>query len=308
MSAVPLTRPPRLRPGDRVAVVTPAGPGPKDLLERGCALLRDWGLEVSVGPHVLDKRGDLPYLAGADADRAADLQAAWLDPDVDGVICSRGGYGAQRMIDLLDWPAMREARPKVFVGYSDITALHEAFATQLGVVTVHGPLTGFPSFSDGGDSAEGLRSLLFEPETQLTLTSDTAETLVPGMATGVTMGGNVSLLAADVGTPTARPSAAGGIVVLEELEEDNYRLDRMLTQLLRAGWFDDVAGIALGSWVDCRDDVRALMLDRLGPLGVPIVWELGFGHCSPTLSIPLGVAATLDADAGTLTLDEAALA
>ena len=96
--------------------------------------------------------------------------------------------------------------------------------------------------------------------------------------------------------------------MLEDLEEDNYRLDRFLTQLLRAGWFDDVAGIALGSWVDCPDNVRDLMLDRLGPLGVPIVWELGFGHCSPSLSIPLGVPATLDADAATLTLDQPALA
>ena len=174
----PLTRPLRLRPGDRVAVVTPAGPGPKDLLDRGCDLLRGWGLEVSPAPHVLDRRTDLHYLAGADAERAADLQAAWLDPDIDGILCSRGGYGVQRMIDLLDWPAMREARPKVLVGYSDITALHEAFATRLGVVTVHGPLIGFASFSDGGDSADDLRSLLFEPETQLTLTSATAETLV----------------------------------------------------------------------------------------------------------------------------------
>jgi muramoyltetrapeptide carboxypeptidase len=304
----PLTRPRRLHPGDRVAVVTPAGPGPKDLLDRGCDLLRAWGLEVSPAPHVLDRRTDLHYLAGADADRAADLQAAWLDPDIDGVLCARGGYGAQRMIDLLDWPAMREVPPKVFVGYSDITALHEAFATQLGVVTVHGPLVGFASFSDGGDSADGLRSLLFEPETQLTLTSANAETLVPGRAHGVTMGGCLSLLAADVGTPTARRGAAGGIVVLEDLEEDNYRLDRFLTQLLRAGWFDDVAGIALGSWVDCPDNVRDLMLDRLGPLGVPIVWELGFGHCTPSLTIPLGVTATLDADAGTLTLDQPALA
>ncbi|HWM72233.1 MAG TPA: LD-carboxypeptidase [Nocardioides sp.] len=307
MSAVPLTRPPRLRPGDRVAVVTPAGPGPKDLLERGCALLREWGLEVTIAPHALDVREDLPYLAGADADRAADLQAAWLDPEVAGVLCARGGYGAQRMTDLLDWPAMREVPAKVFVGYSDITALHEAFATQLGVVTVHGPMVGFASFVEGGDSAERLRALLFEPDTQQTLTSASAESLAPGTARGVTMGGCLSIIAADVGTPTARPGAAGGIAVLEDLEEDNYRLDRMLTQLLRAGWFDDIAGIALGSWVDCPDNVRDLMLDRLGPLGVPMVWELGFGHCSPTLTIPLGVAATLDADAATLTLDEPAL-
>jgi muramoyltetrapeptide carboxypeptidase len=307
MTAVPLTRPPRLRPGDRVAVVSPAGRVPEDLFESGCQRLREWGLEVARGPHALDVREDLRYLAGADVTRAADLQAAWLDPGVAGVLCARGGYGTQRMCDLLDWASMRGVPPKVMVGYSDITGLHEAFATRLGVVTVHGPLVGTGSFVEGGDSADRLRALLFEPETQRVLTSPSAEALVPGTATGVTMGGCLSLLAADVGSPTARPGAAGGIVLLEDQEEDRYRLDRMLTQLLRAGWFDGVAGIALGSWVACEDGVRDLMLDRLGPLGVPIVWELGFGHCVPALSVPLGVVATLDADAGTLTLTEPAL-
>jgi len=278
------------------------------MLERGCARLAEWGLEAVPGPHALDVRADLRYLAGTDAARAADLEAAWLDPDIAGVLCARGGYGAQRMIDLLDWAAMRAAPAKVLVGYSDITALHEAFATRLGVVTVHGPMVGTGSFVEGGDSTDRLRALLMEPETQLVLTSPSAEALVPGTATGVTMGGCLSLLAAELGSPCARPGAAGGIVLLEDLEEDLYRLDRMLTQLLRAGWFDGVAGVALGSWVDCGDGVRELVLDRLGPLGVPIAWELGFGHCTPALSVPLGVTATLDADAGTLTLAAPALA
>lgn len=302
-----LTRPPRLRPGARVAVVSPSGPVPKDRLELGCAILREWGLEVMLAPHVTDVHDRFEYLSGADADRAADLQAAWMDPAVDGIFCARGGYGAQRMVDLLDWDAMRTAPPKVFAGYSDITALHEAFATQLGVATLHAPMVGGRPFVDDDRSAQLMRTVLFEPESALVLTSPGAVTLVPGTATGVTLGGCVSVLAAELGTPTARAGADGGLLVIEDVEEDRYRIDRILTQLLRSGWLDGVAGIALGSWHDCEDGVHDLVLDRLGSLGVPIVGELGFGHGPSSITVPLGVPATLDATARVLRLEIPAL-
>ena len=307
--AVELTRPRRLRPGDRVAVVAPSGPVPKDRLDAGCDILRSWGLDVVVGEHVTAAHDRFDYLAAADLDRVADLQKAWLDPDIAGVLCARGGYGVQRMVDLLDWDAMARVSPKVFVGYSDITALHEAFATRLGLATLHGPMVATQVFVSDAASADRLRRTLFEPESELTLTSSAAETLVPGRASGVTVGGCLSLLVADLGTPTARRSVSGGILLLEDVEEETYRLDRYLTQLLRSGWLDDVAGIALGSWVDCTpvEELRDLFLDRLGPLGVPIVWELGFGHSPSTLTVPLGVPAVLDADAATLTLQVPAL-
>lgn len=302
-----LARPPRLRRGDRVCVVSPSGPVPKDRLDDGCAILRSWGLDVVVAPHAGDVHARFGYLAGRDEDRAADLQRAWLDPHVAGVLCARGGYGAQRMTDLLDWDAMRAVPPKVFSGFSDVTALHEAFATQLGVATLHAPMVGASTFLEDERTSRLFRTMLFEPESATVLAGPSGEALVPGVARGVTVGGCLSILAADVGTPTARAGAAGGIVLLEDLEEDLYRLDRMFTQLLRAGWFDGVAGVVLGSWVDCEDGVRDLALDRLGGLGVPMVWELGFGHCASTLTVPLGVPATLDADAVTLTLDVPAL-
>ena len=302
-----LARPPRLQRGDRVAVVSPAGPVTPEELAAGCAILASWGLDVVKGAHVTDIHPTFDYLAGEDEDRAADLQAAWLDPSVSAVMCARGGYGAQRMLDHLDWEAMRAAEPKVLSGYSDITVLHAAFATQLGVATLHGPMIAAGSFVEDGHSADMLRTTLFEPESSLVLTSPTAETLAPGTAHGVVVGGCLSLIAADVGSATARPDASGAIVVLEDVEEDLYRIDRLLTQLLRSGWFDGVAGIVLGSWADCEDGVRELALDRLGGLGVPMVWELGVGHCPTTLTVPLGVAATLDADAATLTLDVPAL-
>ncbi|MBY8877921.1 S66 peptidase family protein [Actinacidiphila acidipaludis] len=303
-----LTRPGRLRPGDRIGIVAPSGPIPADRLDAGLDLLRGWGLDPVVAPHVLDEH-PLGYLAGADRDRAQDLQDMWCDPSVAAVMCARGGYGAQRMVDLVDWEAMRAAGPKPFIGYSDITALHEAFATRLGLATLHGPMTAAETFLKDGPTQEHLKRTLFTPEDTRVLTSATAGTLVPGRAAGVTLGGCVSLLAADLGSPHARRSAAGGILVLEDVGEDNYRLDRIITQLLRAGWLDGVAGIVLGSWQDCDpyEEVRALFTDLLAGFGVPIIEELGFGHCPSTLTVPLGVPAVLDADACTLTLDVPAL-
>ncbi|MEU2432801.1 LD-carboxypeptidase [Streptomyces sp. NPDC007861] len=309
MTLTPLTRPARLRPGARIAVVAPSGPIPADRLDAGLSVLRGWGLEPVVMPHVLDEHPRFGYLGGEDAARARDLQDAWCDPSVSAVICARGGYGAQRMADLVDWAAIRAAGPKVFIGYSDVTALHEAFATRAGLSTLHGPMPATVVFPKDPHTQESLRATLFEPEAVRTLGLGTARPLVPGRARGITLGGCVSLLAADLGTPHARASARGGLLLIEDTDEEPYRLDRILTQLLRSGWLDGVAGIALGSWTECGpyDEVRALLLDRLGGLGVPIVEELGFGHGIPALTMPLGVPAVLDAEAGTVTLDVPAL-
>ncbi|MER6183427.1 LD-carboxypeptidase [Streptomyces sp. NPDC001652] len=301
-------RPSRLAPGARVAVVAPSGPVPEERLQAGLDILRGWDLDPVVGPHVLERHGDLDYLAGTDADRAADLQRAWCDPSVDAVLCARGGYGVQRMADLLDWEAMRAAGPKVFVGFSDITALHEAFATRLGLVTLHGPMAAGIDFIKNARAQEHLKATLFAPESVRTIVS-AGRTLAPGRVRGVTLGGCLCLLAAERGTPHARPSARGGLLCLEDVGEETYRLDRYLTQLLRSGWFDGVRGVLLGSWRECgpEETVRALLADRLGGLGVPVVEDFGFGHCDGALTMPFGVAAELDADARTLTLDEPAL-
>jgi len=303
-----LVRPSRLAPGARVAVVAPSGPVPEERVQAGLDILRAWDLDPVVAPHVLDRHGEFTYLAGTDADRAADFQAAWCDPSVDAVLCARGGYGVQRMVDLLDWEAMRAAGPKVFLGFSDITALHEAIATRLGLVTLYGPMAAAADFLENAHAQEHLKATLFAPETVRTLTSG-GTALVPGRARGVTLGGLLCLLAAELGTPYARPGARGGLLCLEDVGEETYRLDRYLTQLLRAGWLDGVHGVLLGSWKRCEpyDRVRAMLVDRLGGLGVPVAEEFGFGHCDGASTIPFGVRAELDADAGTLTLDEPAL-
>ncbi|MEU6565599.1 S66 peptidase family protein [Streptomyces parvulus] len=303
------TRPVRLAPGARVAVVAPSGPVPEERLQAGLDVLRGWDLDPVVAPHVLDRHGTLHYLAGTDAHRAADLQSAWCDPSVDAVLCARGGYGAQRMADLLDWDAMRAAGPKVFVGFSDITALHEAFATRLGLVTLHGPMAAGIDFVKNARAQDHLRATLFAPESVRVIASG-GTPMVPGRARGVTLGGCLSLLAAELGGPHARPSARGGLLCLEDVGEEAYRVDRCLTQLLRAGWLDGVAGVLLGSWQDCEpyERLRPVLADRLGGLGVPVVEDFGFGHGEGALTIPFGVPAELDADAGTLALDRPALA
>ncbi|MYW21457.1 LD-carboxypeptidase [Streptomyces sp. SID2955] len=303
-----LRRPRRLAPGARVAVVATSGPVPEERLQAGLDVLRGWDLDPVAGAHVLDRHPRFGYLAGTDAERAADFQRAWCDPAVDAVLCARGGYGVQRMIDLLDWEALRAAGPKLFVGFSDLTVLHEAIATRLGLVTLYGPMAAGIDFVKNARAQEHLRATLFAPETVRTIATG-GRALVPGRARGVTLGGCLCLLAAERGTPHARPSARGGLLCLEDVGEETYRLDRYLTQLLRSGWLEGVRGLLLGSWQDCQDyaGLRPMLADRLGGLGVPVAEEVGFGHCEGALTIPFGVTAELDADAGTVTLDEPAL-
>ncbi|MEU6223881.1 LD-carboxypeptidase [Streptomyces sp. NPDC047042] len=306
----PLVRPSRLAPGARVAVVASSGPVREERLQAGLDILRGWDLEPVVAPHVLDRHGEFDYLAGTDADRAADFQAAWCDPAVDAVLCARGGYGAQRMVDLLDWDALRAAGPKVLVGYSDVTALHEAFAVRLGLVTLHGPMVSAVDFLKNARSQDHLRATLFDPESvRVVEAAAGGSVLVPERARGVTLGGCLAILATERGSPHARAGARGGLLMIEDVGESPYRIDRTLTQLLRTGWLDGVAGIALGSWERCGpyEELRAVFTDRLGGLGVPVVEEFGFGHCEGALTIPVGVTAELDAEAGTLTLEEPAL-
>ncbi|HEX6447119.1 MAG TPA: LD-carboxypeptidase [Streptosporangiales bacterium] len=285
--------PPTLRAGDRVALVAPSGPVEPRRLDRGADLLRSLGLDVVVGAHAYDRNG---YLAGTDADRAGDLQRAWCDPSVRGVACARGGYGATRLLSLLDWPALAAAGPKLLHGSSDITALHAAFAARLGVRTWFGPMPASLVLAEGEPepvSWTALRGAWLDGEVP---PLPGTHRLAPGVADGPLVGGNLSLLAAALGTPYAGPTAAGAIVLLEDVCEAPYRVDRMLTQLLDAGWFDGVAGIALGSWLDCGRP-GGVLADRLGPLGVPVLAGLDVGHDVPQRTVPLGARAHLDADA-----------
>ncbi|MEO3885110.1 LD-carboxypeptidase [Nonomuraea sp. B5E05] len=291
-----------MQPGDTVAIVSPSGPPDAVMLRRGVERLESLGLKVVIGAHALDRQ-ELGYLAGSDAARAADLQAAWCDPAVSAVFCCRGGYGAARLLDRLDWNAMRAAGRKVLVGSSDITALHNAFAVELGVPTLHGPMPASLIIADEKrpepQSWESLQAVLFGadgPAHDYRVHGD--RVLVPGRAEGVLSGGNLSLLASMCGTRW-QPSFQGKIAFLEDVTEEPYRIDRMLTQLLQAGVFEGVRGIALGSWVDCGDPYPVLR-DRLAPLGVPVVAGLPVGHGSPQMTVWLGALGVIDTESCSL--------
>ncbi|MGZ4631246.1 MAG: S66 peptidase family protein [Actinomycetes bacterium] len=310
MTGPPLTalpRPRRLVPGDTVAIVATSGPLDADRLRRGVALLESWGLRVRVGRRALRTDPAAPFLAGTDDERAADLQEAWCDPSVAAVLVARGGSGVTRLLDRLDWPAMRAAGPRLLVGFSDVTALHEAVAWHLGLASLFGPMPASAAFGEVPPEAatvDHLRRTLFEPESVQVIGGATC--VSPGRTRGVLVGGTLSLLASTVGTAQSRP-ANGGIVVLEDVGEVPYRLDNKLTQLLRTGWFEGARGVVLGSWTDCGDAAADLVAGRLRHLGLPMMAGLPFGHCAPQLTIPLGVEADLDSATGTLTLVEPAL-
>ncbi len=299
-----LRRPRALVDGDVVRVIAPSGPIDPDRLQAGAHLLESWGLQVEVGEHVLGRTRH-GYLAGTDAERASDFVRAWCDPTVAAVMCARGGYGAHRMVDLVDWSALRAARhddpPPALVGFSDVTALHEAVGVELGVASLLGPMVASYRFHEDEVSQQHLRDTLFGKDPG-PLGGDDVRTLVPGTADGVLAGGTVTLLASSVGGRSARRSLAGAVLVLEDVDEPTYRLDRALTQLRRAGVLDDVAAVVGGQWVECGDPdtIDELLLDRLGKLGVPMVNGVDVGHGHRHLTVPLGVRAHLDADDGEL--------
>lgn len=308
--AVPerILRPRMLRAGDKVRLVSPAGPPNATLVQRGEELLRSWGLDVEYAPHALGRYG---YLAAPDADRLADLNAAFADPTVRGVICCRGGYGIQRIVDGIDAVAVRRD-PKPFVGFSDITGAQLWLWRMAGLATVHGPMAQWNDARTGPESAEALRASLMTTD-PITIHRDPAEpgadVEVPGRATGILLGGNISLVSAAVGNREL-PSLRGAILFLEEVGEEPYRIDRFLTQLRRSGVLDGLAGVALGQYVDCDGapgtwTISELLRDRLGDLGVPVLGGLPLGHGTGQLTIPLGVRATIDTTAGTLTAEPA---
>ena len=247
------------------------------------------------------RAGELPWLAGDDASRAAQLTAAWTDPAVRAVWAARGGSGTHRVLDLLDWPALAAAGPRLLVGFSDLTALHDALAQRLGVATLHGPVV--TQLGDGDAvAAEATRAAVLDGAGAVLR----GEPVVAGVAEGHLVGGNLTVLAAGVGTLWSRP-ANRAVALLEDVDEQPFRVDRVVTQLLRSGWFDGVRGVALGQFTRCGDPdtVRLLLRRRLEPLGVPVVEDLPVGHVPGNLPVALGVPARLDGTAGTLTVEPA---
>jgi muramoyltetrapeptide carboxypeptidase len=255
-----------------------------------------------------------PYLAGDDALRAGDLRSALTDPGIAGILFARGGSGAQRTLEAMDWdglvPMTPEAPkspktgmpPKVLAGYSDVTAILEAVAVRLGWASVFGPMVAIREGASHYSFGSLLRTLM-RPEQATAIQYPQAVTVVPGLARGVTTGGTLCLLASSLGTGTSRP-ARGGILLLEDVNEADYRIDRMLTQLRRSGYLDGVAGIVAGTFTGCGppEAIQDVLAERLGSLHVPMIAWANVGHGGLFQTFPYGIAAELNADTATLRL------
>jgi len=299
-------------------VAPSAAPNEPERIRFAIDTVESLGFKVKPGAHLYDREG---YLAGADAARAADLNAMFADDGVDAIWCVRGGYGASRILPALDYALMQQ-KPKALIGYSDITALHMAIHRHAGLVTFHGPVA-FRAFTPY--SLGELKRVLWTGETPVRLGGpppfDRTEgrvdwenrvaTLVPGKARGRLLGGNLCLMSHLVGTPYL-PDLRGAILFLEEVEEAYYRIDRMLTQLWLSGALAGVAGMAFGKFTGCEPSafflqnrpLEDILAERCRALGIPAVSGLMIGHIEDQTTLPVGCLAELDADAGTLTLLE----
>lgn len=315
-----LLKPERLCFGDTVGIVAPASPPPDPkAVDRAVEGMERYGFKPRLGRHVRARHG---FLAGGDRERAGDLMEMFTDKKVKAILCLRGGYGSARLLDRLDYEVIRR-NAKIVSGFSDITSLHCALVRKVNMISIHAPmLNGGLSAKDVPEftRASFLRTVMEpKPPGSVVEGSDRKKICVlrGGVAEGRLIGGNLSVLCAAIGTPF-EPSFKGRILFLEDIGEKPYRLDRMLTQLLNAGIFREVAGVAVGVNRDCEDPSAAeakefrqssahVLEERLSSLRVPVVTCLPFGHVAINATIPVGARARLDGDKGDLVIMEAAV-
>jgi len=299
----PIIKPARLSPGDTIRMISPASPLDREKTDFTRELLEKAGYRVQFGRHCFDAEA---HLAGSDADRAQDLMDAFTDPEVNAVLCSRGGYGCARLFPYLDLDRIVAAR-KLFLGFSDITTLHIALNNR-GLVCVHAPMALTLAYPREDWVYESfLRSL--RGEMTYLPQAGIGKTLVSGRAKGRVVGGCLILMCDSIGT--ANPIQADGkILIVEDVDEHPHRVDAMLTHMLNAGVLQSAAGLVFGEMTrtDEHQDEgiggkpwRDIVRERIEPLGIPTIIEYPFGHNKNMLTLPLGVNAELDADAGTLT-------
>lgn len=299
-----LRRPRAIRPGGRIALAAPAGPLDPEAFESGRVAIERLGFEVVARDDILDRDG---YLAGSDERRAQELMGFIRDPDVDAILCARGGYGCHRIIPALDAQAFRDAA-KPLVGYSDITTLLLWQRRQAGLLGIHGPMLEKKGTLEGETGSALVRALQGTgPHPRYA-----GETRVPGWGEGRLVGGSLTVCVASLGTPW-EIDTRDAIVMLEDVTEFPYRIDRMLQQLRAAGKFDRATGIALGGFTECEDErypdwtVDRLVDEVFGSLGIPVVSGLPFGHGARNLPWPFAGRAALDGTRGELEILESAV-
>ena len=295
-SIVPQPKLPRaLKPGDRIGIAAPASPFDGKSFEAGLGALESMGFNPVVPEGLFEKNG---FLAGTDRPRADQLTRLFTDPEIDGIICARGGYGSMRILPLLDADVLAN-HPKVFVGFSDITALIGFIVQRCGMTVFHGPSV--TTLGDGNpETRERLRAALTRVE-PMTLTVEAGETMRSGSAEGPFLCGNLTILCHLTGTPF-QPDLKDRILLIEDRGEAPYRIDRMLTQMRMAGCFQDLAGLALGSFTDCGSSrhINEIVADRLNGLDIPILAGFNAGHEGVNLTLPVGGAVRLDTKSKTL--------
>ncbi len=315
-------KPPRLRPGDTIGLIEPASASDEafqlTLVEEAIAAM---GLKSKRGASVLGRHG---YLANTDEKRAADINAMFADPEVRAIFAVRGGWGSARLLPYLDWRLI-SANPKLVIGFSDITALHMAIAARAQFTTIHGPNGGS---AWGKASVDHFRALAFDGATPTLVNPEGGEDRLAqrrwrtqplgkgGKARGRLLGGNLTVLTALAGTPWL-PDFRGAILFLEDVDEAEYRIDRMLTQLGQAGVLGGLAGAVFGQCTNCVGSSSGnyggftlgdVLRHHLGRLGIPAYQGAWFGHITDQFSLPVGAWAEIDADAGTIRMLEPAVA
>ena len=305
-----IIKPKRLSKGDTVGVIAPASSLSAEDFDKALQNLADLGFKTKIGKYARGKNG---FLAGTDKERLDDLHWAFADKEISAVWCVRGGYGVSRILPDVDYDLIRK-NPKIFIGYSDITALHTAIFQNTGLVTFHGPVAA-STFSDY--SKTHVAGVLMNPSApyKIELSPDNVakesnlfktEVITKGKTRGKLIGGNLSLLSALAGTPFGLKNLKGKIFFIEDVGEQPYRIDRMLTQLRQSVDLRQLAGIALGIFEDCNPkttDTQSLIeviKDRLGDLGIPVIYGLSFGHIRDQFTLPIGIEAELDTENATM--------
>lgn len=290
----PAVVPAALRPGDTIGIAAPAGTFDRDRFEQGLAVLESLGFYTVVPDGLFAREG---YLAGSDGHRADLLNRLFADDAVKAIMCARGGFGSLKILSGLDFPVIRE-NPKIFAGFSDITVLLSVFLEKAGLVTFHAPVV--TALADAGEKTRAALVSAFTSPEAPELTVESGVTIVPGRASGPVRGGNLASLCQMTGTPY-QPDLRGCLLLLEDINEAPYRIDRMLTQMRLAGCLDGVAGVMLGRFERCGRMPEIIeIVKRSFPSRVPVLGGLSVGHAGENLTLPLGVAATLDADNGLL--------
>ena len=306
-----MIKPKGLKFGDTIGLIAPASPVEEEKIKKSQRYLENLGFKVKLGKSCFSKYG---YLAGNDNIRSDDINKMFYDKDIQGIICARGGYGCLRILDKIDY-SMIKKNPKIFMGYSDITSLHIALNQKSNLATFHGPMAA----SNMGDGLDDLsRKSMFSAfkNRPIGCINNMQKELIKGInsgsCSGKITGGNLSLITASLGT-NYEIDTRGKLLFIEEIGEAPYKIDRMLTQLKHSKKLHNCKGFILGDFNNCEAGGSSLtlmeiILDTLGNTYKPIVYNIKSGHCSPNITIPLGIKSKIDADMGVLIIEESAVA